>query len=132
MPDSPASRLIYGFHAVQAKLRQDPEAVLELYVEARRQDVRARELLRLAEQLRLRVIPAEGERLDRLVGTRRHQGVVAKVDARRKELKLADLLDTLDPADPALILVLDGIPDAHNLVACLRGAGAGWAQSVVA
>jgi 23S rRNA (guanosine2251-2'-O)-methyltransferase len=132
MADSPASRLIYGFHAVQAKLRQDPEGVLELYVDAHRQDARARDLLRLAEQLRLRVIPAEGERLDRLVGTRRHQGVVAKVADRRKEIKLADLLDTLDPADPALVLVLDGIQDPHNLGACLRVADAAGAHAVVA
>lgn len=132
MSDSPASRLIYGFHAVLAKLRQDPEAVLELYVDAQRQDARARDLLRTAEQLRVRLIPSEGERLDRLVGTRRHQGVVAKVDGRRKELKLPDLLDTLSADDPALILVLDGIQDPHNLGACLRVADAAGAHAVVA
>lgn len=132
MPDSPASRLIYGFHAVQAKLRQDPEAVLELYVDAQRQDARARDLLHLAQQLHARVIPADGERLDRMVGTRRHQGVVAKIDGRRKELKLPDLLDTLAADDPALILVLDGIQDPHNLGACLRVADAAGAHAVVA
>ncbi len=132
MADSVPTRLIYGFHAILAKLRHDPEAVLELYVEAQRQDARARDLLRLAEDLRLRVIPSDGERLDRMVGTRRHQGVVAKVDGRRKELKLADVLDTLSAKDPALILVLDGIQDPHNLGACLRVADAAGAHAVVA
>lgn len=132
MADSVPTRLIYGFHAILAKLRHDPEAVLELYVEAQRQDARARDLLRLAEDLRLRVIPSDDERLDRMVGTRRHQGVVAKVDGRRKELKLADLLDTLSAKDPALILVLDGIQDPHNLGACLRVADAAGAHAVVA
>ena len=132
MADATGSRLIYGFHAVLAKLRQDPEAVLELYVDAQRQDARARDLLHLATQRHLRVVPAEGERLDRMVGTRRHQGVVARVDARRKELKLADLLETLAADDPALILVLDGIQDPHNLGACLRVADAAGAHAVVA
>lgn len=126
------TRLIYGFHAVLAKLRQDPEAVLELYVDAQRQDARARDLLQLAAQFHARVMPSEGERLDRMVGTRRHQGVVAKIDARRKELKLPDLLDTLAKDDPALILVLDGIQDPHNLGACLRVADAAGAHAVVA
>jgi 23S rRNA (guanosine2251-2'-O)-methyltransferase len=132
MADTPASRLIYGFHAVLAKLRQDPEAVLELFVDAQRQDARARDLLHIAAQSHVRVIASEGERLDRMVGTRRHQGVVAKIDARRKELKLPDLLDTLAADDPALILVLDGIQDPHNLGACLRVADAAGAHAVVA
>jgi 23S rRNA (guanosine2251-2'-O)-methyltransferase len=127
-----SSRYIYGFHAVLAKLRQDPEAVLELFVEAKRQDARARDLLRHAEQLRLRIVPSDGERLDRMVGTRRHQGVVARIDGRRRELKLADILDSLAPEDPALLLVLDGVQDPHNLGACLRVADAAAAHAVIA
>ena len=105
-----------------AKLRHDPEAIFEIYVDAKRTDPRARDLLRTAEQLSTRVLPSDGERLDRMVGTRRHQGVVARIDGRRKELKLADVLDGLD--EPALFLVLDGIQDPHNLGALLRTADA--------
>ncbi|MCE1186502.1 23S rRNA (guanosine(2251)-2'-O)-methyltransferase RlmB [Zoogloea sp.] len=125
-----SSRLIYGFHAVLAKLRQDPEAVFEIYTDAQRTDARARDLLRHAEQYGTRVIPSEGERLDKMVGTRRHQGVVARIDGRRKELKLQDVLDTLE--GPALFLVLDGIQDPHNLGACLRVADAAGAHAVIA
>ncbi len=127
------SRLIYGFHAVLGKLRRDPEGVFELYLAAQRQDMRAREVQKLAESQQVRLIQADGERLDRMVGTRRHQGVVARIDARRKELKLADILESIEDAgEKALLLVLDGIQDPHNLGACLRVADAVGAHAVIA
>ncbi len=124
------SRFIYGFHAVIAKLRRQPEGIVELYVTGDRKDVRARDLLKQAELAGVRVIPSDSARLDGMAGHGRHQGVVAKVDGRIKELKLEDILDTL--TDPALFLVLDGIQDPHNLGACLRVADAVGAQAVIA
>jgi len=136
-PDAPAgregraeSRLIYGFHAVLGKLRRDPESVFELYLSAQRTDARAKDVVRLAESQNVRLIQAEAERLDGMVGTRRHQGVVARVDAKSRELKLADVLEVLE--ENALILVLDGVQDPHNLGACLRVADAVGAHAVVA
>lgn len=125
-----ASRLIYGFHAVLGKLRRDPEAVFELYLSSQRQDIRARDVVSLAESQGVRLIHTEAERLDGMVGTRRHQGVIARIDARQRELKLADVLEGLDEA--ALLLVLDGVQDPHNLGACLRVADAAGAHAVVA
>lgn len=124
------SRMIYGFHAVLGKLRRDPEAVFEVYLSSQRHDMRAKDVLRLAESQGVRLIQAEAERLDRIVGTRRHQGVVARVDARHRELKLADVLEGLE--ENALLLVLDGIQDPHNLGACLRVADAAGAHGVIA
>ncbi len=125
-----ASRLIYGFHAVLGKLRRDAEAVFELYLSSQRTDIRARDVAQLADLHRVRVIPAEPERLDAMVGTRRHQGVVARIDARRRELKLADVLETIE--GDALLLVLDGVQDPHNLGACLRVADAAGVHAVIA
>lgn len=113
-----------------AKLRQAPESVFEIHIEARRGDVRARDLIAQAEALGVRLVPSDNEKLHRLVGTHRHQGVVARVDARRRELKLADVLDTIE--GPALLLVLDGVTDPHNLGACLRVADGAGAHAVIA
>lgn len=125
-----AIRYIYGFHAVISKMRQAPDGVLEVYIDAQRTDGRARDLIQQAQQAGVKLTPTEGERLQRMVGTHRHQGVVARVDGRRRELKLADVLDTL--SEPALLLVLDGVTDPHNLGACLRVADAVGAQAVIA
>ena len=124
------TRFIYGFHAVIAKLRRQAEGVLELHVTGDRKDARIKDLLKQAEIAKVRVITSDTARLDGMAGHGRHQGVVAKVDGRIKELKLEDILDTL--SEPALLLVLDGVQDPHNLGACLRVADAVGAQAVIA
>jgi 23S rRNA (guanosine2251-2'-O)-methyltransferase len=123
------TRIIYGFHAVTARLRQDPDAVAEVYLAAGRQDARAKDLLRVAELAGVRVLNADPARLDGLTGHGRHQGVAARVAGGRQP-KLDDILDTL--TEPALLLVLDGVQDPHNLGACLRVADAAGAHAVIA
>ena len=124
------TRFIHGFHAVAARLRHDPESILELHVAAQRGDARARDLLAKAEAAGVRIMPTDSGRLDGMAGTHRHQGVVAKIDPRHKVLHLEDVLDNL--TENALILVLDGITDPHNLGACLRVADAAGAHAVIA
>ncbi|MDR2259422.1 MAG: 23S rRNA (guanosine(2251)-2'-O)-methyltransferase RlmB [Azoarcus sp.] len=122
--------MIYGFHAVLGRLRREPDTVFELYLSALRNDARAREIHRLAEALGTKMTQVENERLDGMVGTRRHQGVIARIDARQRALVLDDILESL--AGPALLLVLDGVQDPHNLGACLRVADAAGVHAVIA
>jgi 23S rRNA (guanosine2251-2'-O)-methyltransferase len=72
-----------------------------------------------------------GEALDRDAGHANHQGVLAqcRAAAERTEGELPGLLASL--SGPALLLVLDGIQDPHNLGACLRSADAAGAQAVI-
>ena len=124
------SRFIHGFHAVIAKLRHSPEDVREVFLDRQRQDARARDMIKLAETHGVRLIPSDAARLDGMAGgAARHQGVVARVSAAQRVLKLDDVLDTL--AEPALLLVLDGVQDPHNLGACLRVADAAGAHAVI-
>ena len=124
------ARLIFGFHSVLAKLRHDPAAVREIYVDSGRHDARLRDLLGHAEFARVRVLPVESARLEAIAPGARHQGVIASVDATQRHLALDDVLDTLD--EPAFLLILDGIQDPHNLGACLRVADAVGAHAVIA
>lgn len=125
-----SSRLIYGFHAVTAKLRHDPESVKELLVDATRQDARARDLLQHAELQGVKIIVCDGKRLDGMAPGAKHQGVVARIEGGRKVAHLDDVLDTLE--EPAFLLVLDGVTDPRNLGACLRVADAVGAHAVIA
>jgi 23S rRNA (guanosine2251-2'-O)-methyltransferase len=124
------TRVIHGFHAITARIRQHADSVLELYVDTNRRDPRVRDLLKLEEGGSGRVVQVDTKRLDGIAGNARHQGVVARVDAAQKVRHLDDVLDTL--TEPALILVLDGVQDPHNLGACLRSADAFGVHAVVA
>ena len=127
---SDALRYIHGFHAVLAKLRHQPAAIHELFVDAQRQDARLRDLLDRAEAAGVRVIATEAKRLDGMAPPGKHQGVVARVSGELGHVSLDDLLDGL--AEPPLLLVLDGVTDPHNLGACLRVADGVGAHAVIA
>ncbi|MCF8178419.1 MAG: 23S rRNA (guanosine(2251)-2'-O)-methyltransferase RlmB [Sulfuritalea sp.] len=124
------TRLIHGFHAITAKLRHAADDVKEITVAEGRQDGRMRDLLKLAEAHGVRIITSDAKRLDGLAGGTQHQGVVARVAAQAKHITLDDVLEGL--TENALLLVLDGITDPHNLGACLRVADAAGAHAVIA
>lgn len=124
------SFFIHGFHAVTGRLRQAPQSVVEIYLDADRQDPRALELRKQANRYDVRIIDVARSRLDGMAPPARHQGVVAKVrgDAD-KALSLDDLLEPL--TGDVLLVVLDGVTDPHNLGAVLRVADAAGAHGVV-
>jgi 23S rRNA (guanosine2251-2'-O)-methyltransferase len=123
------TRHLFGFHAVTARLRAHPESVRMIYVAAARRDRRLRELVERAEGAGVAVHSVEDARLDALAGHGTHQGVVALVSGEAVAQTLDELLDGL--AEPALLLVLDGVTDPHNLGACLRSADAFGAHAVI-
>lgn len=123
-------KMIFGFHAVTARLRHGATSVEEIYVDASREDRRMKELLRAARAVNVRIIQADDARLSNIVGTRRHQGVVAKAGEISLARNLDELLDAIE--GPPLILILDGITDPHNLGACLRVADGAGAHAVIA
>ncbi|HEX6003906.1 MAG TPA: 23S rRNA (guanosine(2251)-2'-O)-methyltransferase RlmB [Burkholderiales bacterium] len=124
------SRLIYGFHAVMSRLRQNAASVREVYVDSARGDRRAQDFLELAAGLGVRVMRLDAKRLDGMTGHARHQGVAARVETVRLPADIDDVLERLQ--EPALLLVLDGITDPHNLGACLRVADALGVHAVIA
>jgi 23S rRNA (guanosine2251-2'-O)-methyltransferase len=124
------ARLIYGFHAVTSRLRQRASGIREIYLDASRGDRRARDLAQAAQARGVRVILIEGPRLDRMTGHTRHQGVAASVEAAAPAQDLDGILAGL--GEPALLLVLDGVTDPHNLGACLRVADAMGVHAVIA
>jgi 23S rRNA (guanosine2251-2'-O)-methyltransferase len=123
-------RILHGFHAVTARLRGAPDTVREIYIDASRNDKRATDFLKLAESRGVRVITVDAKRLDGMTGQARHQGVAASASPVKLAAHVDDVLDNL--AEPALLLILDGVTDPHNLGACLRVADAMGVHAVIA
>jgi len=131
MSEKGAEKLIYGFHAVLARLRHDPGGVLDIYLDLTRRDARARDLVHQARDAGVKLAQVEADRLERLVGkAARHQGVVARVRPVALSHSLDDILDAVE--GPPLLVLLDGVTDPHNLGAILRSADAFGAHAVVA
>ena len=128
-----AEQLIHGLHAVAAALNHEPEQVHGLWLERQRRDGRMQALLDQAAGHGVAIHWADRAELDRLSGGARHQGVVARLAVRKRSYDEEDLPALLAAADgPALLLVLDGVQDPHNLGACLRSAAAAGAQALIA
>jgi len=124
------NQVLAGFHAVTARVRQDPGSIQQVYVDASRRDKRMLALLDKLTQAGVKVHAVPGKRLDELSKQVRHQGVVALAEP----LSLAGDIDEVfeQMTTPAFLLVLDGVTDPHNLGACLRTANAAGVHAVIA
>ncbi len=126
-----SARIIFGFHAVLGRLRQNPQGIREICIDKDRVDARMKDLLALAQEKNIRVMQLERERLDGMAAQGRHQGVVARVeDTPMPYMDIHDVLESL--TEPAFLLILDGVEDPHNLGACLRVADAMGVHAVIA
>jgi 23S rRNA (guanosine2251-2'-O)-methyltransferase len=123
---------VYGHHAVAALLAQRPEAVKKLLVAKGANKSQLDALVASSEAAGVAVQHVPRRELDTLAPDARHQGVIAVIRADawlRSEKTLQDFVESLD--EPALLLVLDGVQDPHNLGACLRSADAAGAHALI-
>ena len=123
---------IYGIHAVESLLVNQPDSLVLLTVAAGKSDQRVTSLVEQAGRAGIPVKKIPRKELDLMCPAGRHQGVIATVTARTQEMSektLPAFLESLD--DPAFLLVLDGVQDPHNLGACLRTADAAGVHAVI-
>ena len=125
-------KVLFGFHAVGVRLKTSPASVIEVFIDPTRRDARMRQFQERAKEAKVKLVEADGPRLAQLAGSHGHQGVVARVHAIDIAKSLDSCLEALPPDVPALILVLDGITDPHNLGACLRVADGAGVHAVIA
>ncbi|MBI3669886.1 MAG: 23S rRNA (guanosine(2251)-2'-O)-methyltransferase RlmB [Acidobacteria bacterium] len=120
-----------GLHAVEEALKAG-RPLERIVVASGRHGERIEELVQLA---RRRGVPLRFEdraQVDRLAGTREHQGVVA-LAAAKQPLGLEDLLKGAGEqrTHKGLLVLLDGVEDPQNLGAVIRTALAAGADGVV-
>jgi len=126
-----AKQWIAGINAVSAAVEHDAENVREVLIEAGAKNPRLVEIETAARRKDIDVRRVATQALDGVVGGLRHQGVVARYAAARTygENDLQGLVEAAE--GKALVLVLDGVQDPHNLGACLRSAAAAGATAVI-
>ena len=116
-----------GFHAVEEALAAGRP--LDRIVIARgRHGDRVEAVVRLAKSRSVPVRFEDRQQLDRLAGTREHQGIAA-LAAAKPAVELEDLLRVKNAQ--GLLVLLDGIEDPHNLGAIIRSAHAAGASAVL-
>ena len=124
--------LIFGLHAAKHILDTAPERVLAAFVQAGRADQRLEAVHSSLEVCGCHVTSMPKNKLDRLAGGGRHQGVILEVRGN-SALSEANLMELVANAgDKTLILVLDGVQDPRNLGACMRVADGAGVTAVVA
>jgi 23S rRNA (guanosine2251-2'-O)-methyltransferase len=123
---------VYGLHAVTTLLQRSPDQVVELWVMKGRQDQRMQRVLELAAEQRLDIREADKGLMNQKADEGNHQGIIAwrKPVQNKNEKHLPDILDGI--SGNALILILDGVTDPHNLGACIRTADAAGVHLVIA
>jgi 23S rRNA (guanosine2251-2'-O)-methyltransferase len=120
---------IYGINPVREALRSRGRAIQYVAVARERHDDRLQKLIEECKHAGVSVRLITRQDLDRLAGNGGHQGAVAVTSAK----KYCDVDDLLAKrrGDYALLVVLDGVEDPHNLGAILRTADAAGVDGVV-
>jgi 23S rRNA (guanosine2251-2'-O)-methyltransferase len=122
-----------GIHAVREALEAG-HALDRIVIARGRQDARVEEIVQLARERNIPLRFEDRTQIDRLAGSKDHQGVVA-VAAARAAATLEDILAAANAGagdgQKGLIVLLDGVEDPHNLGAIIRTSLACGAHGVV-
>lgn len=120
--------LIYGIHAVEAAIRNQPENVLQVFVQQGRNDNRIKTIQDIAKNSGISIQAITNDRLKEKCPKVRHQGVAAEIRFdKSRAISLEDILDK----ESVLLLILDEVQDPHNIGACLRTADAVGVDAVI-
>ena len=123
---------ICGIHAVREALESGAQTFERLHViqaqSHQKPNPRLQELIDLGRKRRINVRFESPAALDRMAKGAHHQGVVAVLAGHGYE-ELEDVLAALP--EKALLLILEGVQDVHNLGALIRTACAAGVAAVI-
>jgi 23S rRNA (guanosine2251-2'-O)-methyltransferase len=122
---------LYGIHPVLEAIAGRRRQIGKVLLDVRRRGSGAQRIAALAVERGIPVETVSGVQLDRLLGHRHHQGVVAMAAS----LGMPSLAETLtwlaERQGPQTVVLLDGVTDVGNFAALLRSAVAFGVQVVI-
>ncbi|EKE68615.1 23S rRNA (guanosine(2251)-2'-O)-methyltransferase RlmB [Oceanibaculum indicum] len=119
------ARFLWGVHAVRAALANPARRCRRLLVTAQ-----ARESVADILPATLAVDMLDRQALDALLPDAVHQGIALEVEPL-DEPDIEDVLESVAPDAPLLLVVLDQVTDPHNVGAILRSAAAFGAAAMI-
>lgn len=122
---------LYGIHPVLEAMAGRRRRIDKVLLDRRRRGSGSQRIAALAAERGIPVETVNGAQLDRLLGHRHHQGVVA-VAASLGMPSFAETLTWLaERQGPQTVVLLDGVTDVGNFAALLRSAVAFGVQVVI-
>jgi 23S rRNA (guanosine2251-2'-O)-methyltransferase len=123
--------VIYGINSIRDLLRQSKDGWEKIVIASGRSGSSIKEIIEIANTIKIPLEFSERKRLDKIAGTPDHQGVVAY----RKSFAYAELDAVIKNRNQHfnfdLIVVLDSIMDPQNLGSIIRTAHCMGANGVV-
>jgi 23S rRNA (guanosine2251-2'-O)-methyltransferase len=125
-----SEEIICGINPVKEALR-GTRKIFELFIADGTADQRVGKLSEMAGEKNIPTRRRSKVDITRLAGTDHHQGVALRIES----FSYADLDDVLtawkEKGGDAIIVILDGIQDPHNLGALVRSAASAGAECVI-
>jgi 23S rRNA (guanosine2251-2'-O)-methyltransferase len=119
---SPSGRIVFGVRPVGELVRARPDDVSVIYVADGTRGPEIEAVVQAAKERRVSVEFRPRQMVADLAGAGVHQGIVA-IAGRYRYATVRELLAAAKQAgQPALVVLLDGITDPHNLGAIARSA----------
>lgn len=121
---------IYGRNAVQESIKSSAERINKILIsETIKRDKKINEIINLAKENGVLFQFVPSSKLNTLTENAPHQGIVALVSP----IEYQDLDEFLlnIPQEKALVIVLDGVEDPHNLGSIVRTAVCAGANAVI-
>ncbi|MCO5254541.1 MAG: 23S rRNA (guanosine(2251)-2'-O)-methyltransferase RlmB [Bacteroidia bacterium] len=113
--------VIYGIHPVEEAL-ENPDNVEKVFVKDDISGQGIKELIKKSRGLKIPCFVVDSRKLDRIAGTRNHQGVVAYISPIAYG-DIENLIpDIIERGEAPKIMVLDGVTDVRNFGAIARTA----------
>ncbi|EKE02093.1 MAG: hypothetical protein ACD_20C00428G0004 [uncultured bacterium] len=124
------NEIVYGRNSVEALLEASKRRVNKLYiVKGIKFDNKIRKIVDLAKNNNIPVQEIPKEKLNQ-IAEGSHQGIAASVSPI-SYVEFDELLMKLKNIDKALVIILDGVEDPHNLGSIIRTAVAAGADGII-
>lgn len=122
--------LLFGIHPVARIVLEQADRVLDVYWDQTRGDTRLQQIIDSAKGQHIKVHVLTKEKLENMVGSKNHQGIVVRL-AQAPAYSEKDILQLIENDAKALVVILDCVQDPHNLGACMRSALALGATALI-